>query len=146
MEKRFLQGSCHCGNIRISLDWPSSDAIPTRACGCSFCRKHNAAWTSNPNGRFALKIADDSHVTKYRFGSNTADFHVCQRCGVIPIVTCVLDGTQYAVFNVNTLEVLDRSELLETASNFEGEATDERLARRRRNWTPEAKSGNRAVC
>lgn len=59
---------------------------------------------------------------------------------MIPIVTCVIDGARYAVFNVNTLEGLDRSEFIETTSDFEGEATDDRLARRKRNWTPEAKS------
>jgi hypothetical protein len=140
MKNRSLQGSCHCGNVRVSLDWPTSDVIPARACGCTFCRKHNAAWTSNPNGQFSLVITDNLQVTRYRFGSKTADFHVCQRCGVIPIVTCVIDGARYAVFNVNTLEGLDRSELIETTSDFEGEATDDRLARRKRNWTPEARS------
>jgi len=59
-------------------------------------------------------------------------------CGVIPIVTCVIDGMRYAVFNVNTFEEIDRSQLVETATNFEGETTENRLARRRRNWMPEA--------
>src|SRR5215471_15095793 len=82
--------------------------------------------------------ADHSRVTRYRFGTKTADFHVCVTCGVIPIVTCVIEGIRYAVFNVNTFEKVDRSQLVETATNFEGETTESRLARRRRNWTPEA--------
>ena len=32
----------------------------------------------------------------------------------------------------------DRSELVETVTNFEGETSENRLARRHRNWTPEA--------
>jgi hypothetical protein len=137
MKTRHLQGSCHCGNIQVSLEWPTSDAFPARACRCTFCRKHNAAWTSNPSGYFSLVIVDDLQVTRYRFGSKTADFHVCQTCGVIPVVTCVIDDARYAVFNVNILEGLDRSELLETTANFEGEGIDDRLSRRKRNWTPE---------
>ena len=42
------------------------------------------------------------------------------------------------VFNENTFDDVDRSELVETATNFDGETTESRLARRRRNWTPEA--------
>lgn len=73
-----------------------------------------------------------------QFGTKTADFHICLICGVLPIVTCVIEGTRYAVVNVNTFEDVDRSQLVETATDFEGETTENRLARRRRNWTPEA--------
>jgi len=84
-----------------------------------------------------LEIADEARVARYRFGSKTADFHVCQACCVIPIVTCTIDGRRYAVFNVRTFDDVDRSELAESAADFEGEGTGDRLARRRRNWTPE---------
>jgi len=136
---RRIHGSCHCGNIRFMLDWPGSGPmIPVRACGCGYCIKHGGVWTSHPGGRFHLLIADEFRVTRYRFGTNTADFHVCSTCGVVPIVTCVIDGGRYAVFNTNTFDDVDRSQLAEAAANFEGETTEDRLARRRRNWTPEA--------
>ena len=71
---RRIQGSCHCGNTRFTLDWPhAGPTIPVRACGCVHCTKHRAAWTLHPEGRFNLRIADDLQVTRYRFGSNTAD-------------------------------------------------------------------------
>jgi hypothetical protein len=136
---RRINASCHCGNIRVAFDWPASGlAIPVRACGCGLCTKHRAVWTSHPDGRFCLRIADDSHVTRYRFGTKTADFHVCLTCGVIPVVTCVIEGTQYGVVNVNTFDDVDRSQLVETAADFAGETTENRLSRRRLNWTPEA--------
>ena len=136
---RRIHASCHCGNVRVTLDWPDpGPAIPVRACGCGLCTKHRAAWTSHPGGRFQLRIGDDSRVARYRFGTKTADFHVCLTCGVIPIVTCSLEGARYAVVNVNTFDDVDRSQLVEAAANFEGETTENRLARRRRNWTPEA--------
>jgi hypothetical protein len=134
-----INASCHCGNIRVTLDWPETgQAIPARACGCGLCTKHGAAWASHPDGRFALHIGDDSRVTRYHFGTKTADFHVCVTCGVIPAVICAIEGRRYGVFNVNTFENIDRSQLIETTADFEGETTDNRLARRRRNWTPEA--------
>ncbi len=135
---RRIHASCHCGNIRVTLEWPGSGAIASRACGCGLCTKHRAAWTSHPEGRFDLKVADETRVTQYRFGTKTADFHVCMTCGAIPIVTCTIGGRRYAVFNVNTFEGVDRSQLVETPTSFEGETTEDRLARRRHNWTPEA--------
>jgi hypothetical protein len=143
---RRINGSCHCGNIRVAFDWPGSGpSIPVRACGCALCTKHKAVWTSHPEGRFQLWIDDESRVTRYRFGTKTADFHICLTCGVIPIVTCLIEGVSYAVVNANTFDNVDRSQLVETATNFEGETAENRLARRRRNWTPEAigrKSGD----
>ncbi len=136
-----LRGGCHCGNIRVALDWPDSDpkpTIPVRACGCGFCTKHGAAWTSHPNGRFYLRIADASRTTPYQLGTGTAHFHVCSTCGVVPVVTCVIAGLRYAVVNATTFDGVEDSQLAQTATDFEGETLDERLARRRRNWTPEA--------
>jgi hypothetical protein len=136
---RRIHGSCHCGNLRFTFDWPGPDSpIPVRACGCGLCTKHRAVWTSHPEGRFAMSATDEARVRRYRFGTRTADFHVCLDCGVMPITTCTIDGTRYAVVNVNTFDDVDRSELIEAATDFEGETTADRLARRRRNWTPEA--------
>jgi hypothetical protein len=135
---RQVHGSCHCGNIRFTFDWPEAGpTIPVRACDCTFCRKHGGVWTSHPQGWFRLHVADESKVTPYRFGTQSADFHVCATCGAVPIVTCVMDGVRYAVVNANAFDDVDYSQLSVTGAGFEGESVDTRLARRRRNWTPE---------
>ena len=37
---RRIQGSCHCGNIRVTVDWPDlGPTILVRACGCGLCTK-----------------------------------------------------------------------------------------------------------
>lgn len=139
---RRIHGSCHCGTIRFTFDWPGSgQTIPVRACGCNLCTKHKAVWTSHPDGRFDLQIADASQATPYRFGTKTADFHICLTCGVLPIVTCMIEGTQYSVVNANTFDDVDRSQLVETKTDFDGETTENRLARRQRNWTPRGNGG-----
>jgi hypothetical protein len=136
---RRLRGSCHCGAVRVRLDWPGpGGTIPVRACGCALCTKHKAVWTSHPEGRFHLEVDDASRVARYRFGTRTADFHICLTCGVMPIATCMIDGTMYAVVNVNTFDDVDRKDLVEAATDFEGETSESRLGRRRRNWTPGA--------
>ena len=136
---RRIHASCHCSNIRVLFDWPGSDSrIPVRACGCALCTKHRAVWTSHPQGRFALHVADESQVSLYRFGTKTADFHVCLTCGVVPIATSMIAERRYAVVNVNCFDNVDRAELDETPTDFEGETTEARLARRQQNWTPES--------
>jgi hypothetical protein len=57
---------------------------------------------------------------------------------VIAIVTCTIEGIRYAVFNVNAFVDIDRSQIVKASMDFEGEEMADRLARRRRNWTPEA--------
>lgn len=143
---RQINGTCHCGNIRFVFHWPGAgDSIPVRACGCSFCVKHRGVWTSNPKGRVELSIGDPSRINRYRFGTGTADFYICSDCGVAPIVTSEIEGAAYAVVNVNCFDDVERGELSESSSDFEGEATDARLDRRQRNWSPLVAAGNAAI-
>jgi hypothetical protein len=117
------------------LDWqPSPTEIPARACGCSFCTKHGGVWTSAPDGALQIEVKEPALVSRYAFGTRTADFHVCSRCGVVPVVTSEIAGRLYAVVNVNTFAGVDPSLLRRSPSNFDGEGTDSRLARRARNW------------
>ena len=126
---------CHCRNISFKLDWtPEPSEIPARACTCSFCLKHGGVWTSCPAGSLEIDIRDRSLLSIYAFGTHTADFHVCSRCGVVPVVTCRLDGQLYAVVNVNAFENVDPSLLKHASATFEGEDEATRLARRKRNW------------
>jgi hypothetical protein len=131
----LIRGSCHCGNITLQLEWtPEPTEIPARACNCSFCTKHGGVWTSCPTGALTVTIADPVQVSSYAFGTKTAEFHVCARCGVVPVVTSAIDGTTYAVVNVNSLEGLDKALLKHASASFEGESELLRSARRKRNW------------
>ncbi len=66
-----------------------------------------------------------------------AEFHICARCGVVPVVTSTLDGRVYAVVSVNAFEGIDPARIRRAPADFEGEATEARLARRKRNWIPD---------
>jgi len=73
-------------------------------------------------------------VSKYRFGTRTADFYVCSICGVVPFVVSEIDDHLYAVVNVKSFENIDSASLSSAPTNFDGEDTGDRLERRRQNW------------
>ena len=131
----LIDGKCHCGNISFVLRWePDPTEIPARACGCTFCIKHGGVWTSNPRAALKVEVDDPARVTRYQFGTRTAEFHICTGCGVVPVVTSRVDGHLYAVVSVNAFEGIAPSLLRRAPANFDGEGTGDRLARRKRNW------------
>ena len=109
----LVHGRCHCGNISV--------------------------WTSNPRGALEVVIKDPAHVSRYSFGTRTAEFHTCARCGIVPVVTSRIDGHLYAVVSVNAFEDVDQSLLRRAPASFDGEGTESRLARRKRNWIADVK-------
>lgn len=135
-----IGGGCHCAVIRLVLDWPESTGeLPCRACGCTFCQKHGGVWTSHKNASLSVGVADNSLASIYRFGTKSASFHVCARCGVTPLVTSEIDGKLFAVVNVNALEDLGELVVSQASSNFDGESLRSRLERRRANWIPDVR-------
>jgi hypothetical protein len=126
-----MDGACHCGVVKIVY----RTAIPvekwaTRACQCSFCRKHGARNASDPAGE--LQIAGP--VSRYRFGLRTADFLLCKSCGCY--VACVLEheGRWFGTVNLLMLDVaLPQTDV---PMDYEGESIEERIRRRITRWTP----------
>jgi len=131
----LIHGSCHCGNLSFDLTWdPDPVEIPARACGCSFCTKHGGVWTSNPRGMLVIRMGNAREATDYTFGTHTARFHICTRCGVPVVVTSQIAGRTYAVVNVNSFDNVSPALLRRNPASFDGEDEGERLARRQRNW------------
>ena len=130
-------GGCHCGNISLTLRLTEPpEQVRLRACGCSFCRAHATRTASDPNGRVEIRAADWSAIEPYRFGTGTADFLICRRCGVYIGAICETAAGTRAVINVNCLD--DRAAFLRAAvaTDHDGETTAARLSRRAANWTP----------
>jgi hypothetical protein len=144
-----FDGGCHCGAITVSFTTgqPPAGLIP-RADQCGFCRRHNAAVISDPNGALAIAIAAPAG-SPYRFGLNITDFHVCRNCGVFVAATGGKGEQLVGVVNIHALN--DRAQLSAppVAVSFDGEGIAERQARREHHWTPatvthaaQARSGN----
>src|SRR5690242_10251626 len=135
-----IEGSCHCGNIAYTLTWdPDPERIPARRCGCSFCQKHGGVWTSNPAGTLTVRIARPAQVSRYEFGTGTAEFLVCSQCGAVPLVISRIDERLFAVVNVNTFDGVDAARITIAPASFDGEEVGDRLARRKRNWIPDVR-------
>lgn len=132
-----ISGGCHCGKLGLELDWPESEPlIAIRECQCSFCRKHGGAWTSHRDARLTVS-GNVGDVSRYRFGTGTAEFHICRDCGVAAAATSDVDGRLYAVVNVNALDLPDSIAVTRATTDFDTETKAERLERRARNWIPE---------
>ena len=126
-------GGCHCGNLTLRLRLtrpPSENAI--RSCQCSFCRAHATRTVSDPEGLVEIRARDWNDVTRYRFGTGTAEFLLCKTCGIY--IGAVGDGR--SVTNVNCLN--DRALFVSEPERRDhgGETAPARLARRAANWTP----------
>ncbi len=75
-------------------------------------------------------------VERYRFGSGSADFLICRRCGVYIGAVCTTGAGTWAVTNTNSLT--DRALFTGSVApvDHNGEAIEDRMARRTANWTP----------
>jgi hypothetical protein len=100
-----LSGSCHCGNIQVDLEMPHEPGTyHPRACDCDFCRKHDAAYVSDPQGSLAIRIRDALNTGYYRQGSGLAECLFCRNCGVLVGVLYREGGSVYAAINANIIE------------------------------------------
>jgi hypothetical protein len=104
MSQQALAGGCHCGNIGVSAAVTyAPEACRPRACDCEFCRKHGAAWVSDPHGSLLIRIADESAAGRYAQGDGLAEMLLCRRCGVL-VAALYAGQTLHGVVNVSVLE------------------------------------------
>jgi len=131
---RIFEGGCHCGNLAYVFEASAGlDVLGLRADMCGFCRAHGARNTSDPNGRMRIAVREPEMLERYRFARRTADFLVCRRCGVY--IGALLEDKWFTV-NANTFKPPPPLDFPAVPYDFDGETLDERIARRRRSWTP----------
>jgi hypothetical protein len=125
--------------LRVSLRLAQAPAAtPLRACACSFCRAHATRTVADPEGLFEVWADDWGMVERYRFGSRTADYLVCRRCGIYIGAVCETDAGLRAVVNINSLAARADFTQPPSAPDYDGETTSARLTRRAANWMPAA--------
>ena len=74
-----VEGSCHCGAVRITLaDAPAWVAD----CNCSICRRYGVLWSYH---RLAQVRFDPTPppTDRYLWGSRSIAFHRCRTCGCV---------------------------------------------------------------
>jgi hypothetical protein len=130
-------GGCHCGNISVRLRLSCApEQIALRSCSCSFCRAHGTRTLSDREGQAEIAVADWSLAERYRFGSRTADYVLCRRCGVYVGAVCETSSGWRAVINTNCLNDRAAFTQIPRAPDYEGETAAARLDRRASNWMP----------
>jgi YbgC/YbaW family acyl-CoA thioester hydrolase len=132
MTESSATGQCHCGNLSFALRW--NGELRARSCGCSFCLPRAASWASLPSAKLEVSVQAPTLVSRYTFGTHSAIFQVCARCGSVPVSTSEIDGGVYAVINIHTLVSLDASSIPTQPVDLTGEDIADRLARRKRSW------------
>jgi hypothetical protein len=97
-------GGCDCGNLSFELELsdPSSSYRP-RACDCRFCRKHAAAYISDPKGSLRIRVRETELLGRYRQGSASAECLLCARCGVLIGVSYQEGERRFAAINVQAI-------------------------------------------
>ena len=130
-------GHCHCGAIEFSywIDTPPSE-WSIRACQCRFCRQHHALSASDPSARLEFNAKDAAKLQRYRFGLRTADFLLCRDCGVYIGAVIETDAGHFGIINTHALDEQPDDLAEPGAITYDGEATDDRIGRRERVWTP----------
>ncbi len=96
--------SCHCGAIELNFELVQApEHYQPRACDCDFCRRHSAAFVSDPAGSLSIRCTDAAKLGRYRQGSGTAECLLCRECGVFVGAICEVDGTRYGTVNRRVL-------------------------------------------
>jgi hypothetical protein len=130
-----IAGACHCGLQRLIFRTNFDPAaLPARLCECGFCRRHAPLYVSDPVGQVLFRAGDDKALTRYRFGTHTAEFPICSICGTLLFAKCHSGGSDLAVVNGRILEGVTVSRIRNAQYDDESEAA--RMDRRRRTWTP----------
>ena len=97
----MMDGGCHCGNISVEFELSRLPGTYTpRACDCTFCTKHGAAYISDPQGSLHILIRNGEHSRIYRQGSGTAELLLCANCGVLIGALYREHDQVYATLNV----------------------------------------------
>ena len=131
-----LTGHCHCGAIRVLFDPGRPVAeLAFRACTCSFCRRHGAAYTSDPAGHLHIEAAPGA-VNRYRFATETADFLLCNECGCYVGVTMETETGLMGVLNVRGVDLPGFEGRSPEPMTFDDEPAEARAAGRKSRWTP----------
>ena len=129
------EGGCHCGNVRYQYctEQPPSD-WSVRRCTCTYCLRLAARYTSGPGTSLRVTVLYASMIQRYEFGTRTADFLRCNRCGVMVFACSGKGDNCIAVLNINTLDDVETLPVQVQPADFEGEEVADRLARRQANW------------
>ena len=75
----MLEGSCHCGAVRLTL--PSPPEVATD-CNCSLCRRIGGPWVYYEFGKVKIE-GHPEFTSEYIWGDRTLRTIHCKTCGCV---------------------------------------------------------------
>ncbi len=74
----MLEGTCHCGAVRWTLETTPESVT---ACNCTTCRRYGVLWAYGHIG-YDIKVFGDTNTYRRKDGG-TLDYHFCPTCACI---------------------------------------------------------------
>jgi len=131
-----FSGRCHCGAISMELAFTRpAEEMQVRSCQCDFCTRQGSLTVSEAAGRAVITVAADQ-LTTYSFGTQTAKFLICARCGVYAGVIMADGDRLLSIANARGLGIEAFKNRVGTQLTHDGETTPDRVQRRKQRWTP----------
>ncbi|MES2624849.1 MAG: GFA family protein [Pseudomonadota bacterium] len=103
-------GSCHCGQIKFSVEGEFDSAIE---CNCSHCSRKGYLLWFVPRTQFTLTTPEED-VAAYTFNKHVIKHHFCPTCGCAPFGFGESNGTKMAAINVRCLEGVELADVKRT--------------------------------
>ena len=83
----MLEGSCHCGAVRWSIEGTPESAT---ACNCTVCRRYGVLWAYDYEGE-RIRVSGPARV--YVRG-RALGFHFCGECGCVAYWRALTPGDE----------------------------------------------------
>lgn len=133
MAEHTLTGGCRCGKVTLEVHLTSEPkGYNPRACDCDFCREHDAAYVSDPNGSVVVQVDAMSSLKFVRQGSELAEFILCKACDQLVGVRWQQRGS------VNTRVLAERASFgKEVLASPKHLSAEQKTARWGELWFPE---------
>ncbi len=77
--EEMLTGRCHCGNVTLTIPYPSKTATE---CNCSICSRYASIWGYFKQAQVTISIKECG-VESYSWGDKEILFCRCKNCGCI---------------------------------------------------------------
>lgn len=97
----MIQGSCHCGAVRWSLDKLPDEAT---ACNCTVCRRYGTLWAYGFENE-DIHVSGDTRT--YAWGGHNIGFHFCGNCGCIASWWAIKEGNDGRRFGAVNLRLAE---------------------------------------
>lgn len=81
----MIKGSCHCGNIQLSIPELTETAT---SCNCSICSRYGAIWGYFDESEVEVTVGSFG-IHSYCHGDRSINFNRCSQCGCMTHYTMV---------------------------------------------------------